>query len=439
MNLLKSKKVWSLFLSLAMIVSLMPKMVFAADGDIKTLTVGEGETYETIQAAVDAIAVQEDPAGWTVTVKNGTYDRFSVTKPVSDLTVVGESSESTIVNVLQDAERFQPYDNGGINVWAPNVTLENLRVVSGTGKNSWSDAAISTNHSHSGGSGNSLTLESCVVLGPGVNAGAANYGVFWNCDRVEVKNSYIANFNNAIEFMLDGYSIPTGATYEMTGNTIENCSFAIHGYMGGDNGTGTLAITNNTISGTEDLRAKVIVQENAADSLTAIIRDNVFENVVAGTVNLREEGEKNDVLNENQMGTGCFYVDAIEPGTIDFYTSYQAPENTYGHWELHDPEGLSNIGFIKDAIIKANKEGSHTLNITGIPDGELIKTFTCFKDCIYWVTDPTPSDPVVPDLPKNPDWAVSKSKTATNLDKNFESNIRYRVDGILSTSSSLQN
>lgn len=422
MKLLKSSKLLSLLLVLVISLGMIPMAAFAAGGNTKVLTVGVGERYKTIQQAINAVAEENDSTGWTITVKNGNYDRFTVNKPVSNLTIEGESRENVVVNVLNSDERFAPYDNGGINIWASDITLKNMTVVAGESKMAWGDAAISTNHSYSGGSGNSLTVDSCTVKGPGINKGAM-YGVFWNCNRVEVMNSDISGFSNAIEFMLDNYSIPTGQIYHMTGNNISDCSFAIHGYMGGNSGAGILDINNNVITGSDGLRAKVIVQDNGSNSLAVNIHNNSLKNVVVGTVNLQDEGDKNDVLAENTMGTGCFYVDAIEPGTIEFYTNYQAPKDAYGHWELRNPEGLDHLDVIKESIVEANKAGSHTLSITGIPDGDLIKTFTWFKDCIYWVTDPAPSDPVVPEPPARPDWEISKSKTATNLDDNFISNI----------------
>ena len=385
----------------------------------KLLTVGADQSFKTIQEAIDFIASQSDADGWTVKVLNGKYDRFSVNKPVSNLLIEGESRDGVIINTLTSAERFAEYDNGGINIWAPNATLKNMTVNADSAKNVWSDAAISTNHSHSGGSGNSLTVDSCTVNGSGVG-----YGIFWNCDRLEVINSSISNFPNAIEYMLDNYSIPTGQTYRISNNTISNCSFAIHGYLGGNNGGGTLEISNNTVTGSDSLRAKIIVQDNAKNSLTVDIKNNTLSNAIIGTVNLRDEGDsKSDILSSNSFGTGCFAVEAIEPGTIEYYTTYKAPEGANGHWELFNTEGITNLDFVKKAIIDANKAGSHTLSITGIPDGDLIETFTWFKDAIYWVTDPEPQPPVDPLPPTNPDWAVSRSKTATNLDENFISNV----------------
>lgn len=115
-------------------------------------------------------------------------------------------------------------------------------------------------------------------------------------------------------------------------------------------------------------------------------------------VNLRGEGETvSEPLEANTLGKNCFYVEAIEPGTIDFYSTYRAPQSGNGHWELtgiddfevdwgKNPDGTK--AYIEDVVAKANAAGSKTLSLTGIDENNLIKTFTWFKDGIYWVTDP---------------------------------------------------
>ena len=418
----KFKKILSLLLVLVMAVGLLPTVSWAAGGKAKVLTVDKTGKYPTIQSAVNAVAAKAKPENWTIQVSDGEYDRFTVDSPVSGLTIEGESRDGVVVKVLSNDSRFAAYDNGGINIWAPNVTLKNLTVRAGNSKQSWSDAAISTNHTYRGGAGNSLTVENCTVTGAGMDQGAS-YGIFWNCDRVEVENCSISGFPNAIEFMLDNFSIPSGHTYHIKNNMITDCSFAVHGYLGGNDGSGTLEISNNVVTGSDALRAKVIVQENATQSFTANIHDNTLENAVVGTLNLRQDGDKNDVLADNSMGKGCFFVDAIEPGTIEFYTTYQAPEESFGHWELCNPEGLEQLAFVRKAIAEANRAGSRTLSISGLPDGALVKTFTWFKDAIYWVSDPKPADPVEPTLPQDPEWEVSRSKTATNLNEKYISDI----------------
>lgn len=395
-----------------------------------------GVVYQNIQNAIDYIVGLENSEGWTINVKAGEYERFTVPhwnkSGIADLSIIGESEESVIVNVLNEAYTTDALiDNGGINIYGKGVTLANMTIKAGTVKQAWDDAAISTNHGMNGGKDIYLSVKNCTLIGPGIGNGAT-YAVFWACSGVEVNNCEISGFANAIEYMNDGYNIPAGETYKFTNNTITGASFAIHGYMGGGNGGGTLLIANNTVTGTKDLRSKVIAQDNTTNSFVVDIKNNEFENVVVGLVNLQDDGDIiSDVFANNTLGDGCFYVEAIEPGTIEFYTTFQAPEENEGYWALtgledfdvdwgKNPDG--STAYIKEIIAKANEAGSHTLSITGIDENNLIKTFTWFKDGIYWVSDPTPELPDV-EIPDGVDWERSKSKEATNLDEKYESDV----------------
>lgn len=405
---------------LAVLALLMTLCAGALASESKTLTVGAGESYTDIQSAIDHINAQTDKKGWTINVKAGTYPRFTVPynnpekQPViEDLSIIGESESTVIVNVLNDSARAE-VDNGGINIFAKNVLLKNMTIQAGTDKQHDHNAAVSTNHFQVGGETFSLTMENCTVKGPGVGKGAT-YGIFWACSELNVKNCTISDFSNGIEFMNDNTNIPAGKTFYLTGNNISNVSFAIHGYFGGGHGGGTLLIANNTITGTDSRRAKLIVQDNKKDSLVADIRGNVLTNALVGTVNLQDEGDLvSDVFSANTFGKNCFYVEAIEPGTINFYATFHAPAGQYGHWQLaglddyevdwgENPEGT--MEYIQAAVDKANAEHSTTLSMTGIDEEHLVKTFTWFKDGLYWVTDEAPAPTAAPtaDVPRTGD------------------------------------
>ena len=405
------KKLFAMMLALVMVLAAVPVLAEGKGDPSKQLTVSNDGEYKTVQAAIDYIKVQSDKSDWTITVKNGTYARFTVPSGLDRLTIEGESQSGVLVDVLKDKNRDSQWDNGGINVHSGNVTLKNMTVRAGSETVNWCDAAISTHHGANGGSGVSLTVENCTVIGDNTK-----YGIFWDCERVEVKNCTISGFSNAIEFMCDNYSIPNEQTYKMTGNIITGCSFAIHGYLGGGNGGGVLEISGNTISGTDALRAKVIAQQNARNTMKVKVSGNCMENAVIGLVNLRGEGEKlSDPLTDNTLGKNCFYVEAIEPGTIDFYSAYYAPGGDNGYWELTDIEDIdvdwgnnpnNSKAFIQKLVDEANAKGSHTLSITGIDKDNLIKTFTWFKDAIYWNSqepEPTPTpDPWYPPYTPTP-------------------------------------
>ena len=78
----------------------------------------------------------------------------------------------------------------------------------------------------------------------------------------------------------------------------------------------------------------MIQDQTNTGAIKVDIKENTLNNAVVGLVNLREDGETvSPVLPSNTFENGSFYVEAVEPGTIDFYTSYQAP-NEEGYWKL---------------------------------------------------------------------------------------------------------
>ncbi len=361
-----------------------PTKVIAVDAEAEMV---EGETYATIQDAINYIAEQKDPTGWTINVAAGEYGRFAVLRNVGKLTVSGVGDETVISTLDGNAiEGWTPSggapDANGIMVYADNFVLENIKIISGTVDKPWYSAAVSA-YSESPEKAQNMTIQNCNFQGKGL---ASHFAIF-TCSGTRsftVQNSRFDGYKDAIEMMCDGTAVDT---VTVTGNTFKNCSFATHGYYGGTNGN-VFTFAENTVEGSSDLRAKVVLQDQTnTGALKADVYGNDFTNAMVGLVNLREDGEIiSDVLTMNTMDINSCYVEAIEPGTIDFYTSYRA--NMENGWKVKwDLANASNeldeatLELVKKAM--ENNEYNNELNITGLPDGTLIKTFTGFKDAIY--------------------------------------------------------
>lgn len=389
----RTTKFAAVLLALAVLFS-FGTAALAADGEgitsdaEKTLTVdAAGEEYTTIQSAIDYISQQEDKENWTISVKGGEYGRFTVLSGLNGLTVQAAESESVTIKTLDGSDAPAKVsggfpDTGGISVRDANgVTIKGFNITMGNVTTPWYFAAIS-NYSESGVKGSGLTVEECTISGNG-----SLHGVFINTGTTEwnVRNCTFENIDEAISMYGDG-TLMQGA--EVTGNTFKNCSFALHGYYGGTGEAGVLTFSGNTVYGTEELRSKIVIQDQTnTGAIKADVRDNVLNNAIVGLVNLREEGENvSDVLGSNTMNSGSFYVEAVEPGTIDFYTSYQAPENGAGHWVLNEDsfDSPEFVDYVRELVETANIEHQKVLNITVDGEGELIKTFTWFKDALYW-------------------------------------------------------
>lgn len=151
-------KRWSfLIVAFLLVLSVVTAALAEGEGDAgdagaaKTVIVNAGAAeesteFKTIQAAIDSIAGKEDKTGWIILVKNGEYDRFTVPKGISALTIQGESRDGVVVKTLMNTERASQWDNGGINIHGSNVTLKTMTVLAGSSTVAWADAAISTHH-----------------------------------------------------------------------------------------------------------------------------------------------------------------------------------------------------------------------------------------------------------------------------------------------------
>lgn len=106
-------------------------------------------------------------------------------------------------------------------------------------------------------------------------------------------------------------------------------------------------------------RAKVVIQDlSNTGAVRADISGNTFVNALVGLVNLRENGKTiSPVLTSNEMGANSFYVEAVEPGTIEFYATYHAPENSEGCWRVTGIEDFGIDGRIKSGWIQSKDRG----------------------------------------------------------------------------------
>lgn len=357
----------------------------------------KGKLYPDVQSAINYIESQADKTEWTITLKTGEYARFTVLTGLDGLTIQAEAGADVKIKVCDEskapvkASGAYP-DTGGISIRkADRVCMKGLSFIMGDQKNPWLCAAVS-NYAKSGEKGNGFTVSGCKFIGTDSNKGVfADAGT----DTFYIKQCDFQGLEEAIYISGDGTVL---ASAEVSNNKFTGCGFAVQGSYGGDQGNaGVLKFTNNTLKGGETYCKAVLQDEENTAALKVDVRDNVLENALIGLVNLREQGETiSDVLTSNTFGKNSFYVEAIEPGTIEFYTAYQAPQDANGHWQLtgkddFDVDWGENPGGstakIQDLVTKAYENHDKTLKITGIDENNLIKTFTWFNDGIYWVSD----------------------------------------------------
>ena len=399
--------------------------------DSKTITVDanaeevEGKSYKTIQAAInylrtlgdENVAKRKDGPedGWTIVVAAGSYARFNVLNGIDNLTIKsndnasisvldGSAIESTKITYVNSKGKnatvnanAQATSNSGVAVNAGNLKLEGLTFEAGSTSKSWWGAAVEVgNGMTSMERADGLVINSCIFNGSGsknaifIDNGATIY---------TITNNIIDNFNQGLYF--EDYS-KNPMNVNINNNTFTNTSFAIHGSW--DNGVnktaeeGNYSFKDNKVTGTEEKRNKVVIQDSPDRGSTVLtISGNELTHAMIGLVNLdNDKDEKNDLnstpLTDNTYNENSYYVRGNEPGEIDYYVTYEAPEDSYGYWSITGLEDRywseEQKELIRKAIEDANEKGSRVLNISDLETGTLIRTFTYMKDAIYWNSYP---------------------------------------------------
>jgi pilin isopeptide linkage protein len=359
------------------------------DASAKTITVTDADG---IQKAIDYIGTQQDKTGWTINLQKGSsYSAFNIRRSIYDgLTVDGHGAT---VKVFTD--KVTPYTGNttaddttqayyGVVVQSPNVTLRNIVFDMGTHTDGlWKASAIcASNGKTTMDIANNLTVENCTFNGSGVGNGIMTDN---KLDTYTVKDCTFKNLVNQKGDDVAGCGIYTEVEgglkkVNITGNKFENCSFAWHGSW--DNGdkvtpnSGTFEFTNNEVTGTKDLRNKVVVQDTLSNAPTDVtIKGNTLTHAMIGTVNLTLTNNSNTKVNDVKGGNtynedsyyteACWYKDT--QGKVITYDVFAENQGTTSGYWTYDEAALdayakaynvsaATIQHMKDAIEAANKK-----------------------------------------------------------------------------------
>lgn len=344
-----SKKIVAMLMAVAMAFSLLPVTAFAegenapvAPTTIYVSTTGtegadgtESNPFQTIQDAVSYIEEEQQKsestdATWIISVAEGTYSRFLVPHGVKNITIQG-SGDTTVINTLDGSllSVDESSDGQGIIVWGANITLKNLKIISGTyKKNMWYASAVGT-HDAKGGSGTEVStpviLDHCTFVGQGTG-----YAFMPQREAFTVQNCSFDNYEQAINSACDGYS---ANDCKVINNTIKNCTYAIHGYYGDGQASAAMEIANNTISGQPNRFAVIaVLDQNLTGAVKLNIHDNTFSYTIVGGINQRvTDGDgiispMSNVLTTNTMLDRSFAVDAYRYSASDYGTTFYAPK-----------------------------------------------------------------------------------------------------------------
>lgn len=383
-----SKKIVAMLMAVAMAFSLLPVTAFAegenapvAPTTIYVSTAGtkgadgtESNPFQTIQDAVSYIEKEQQKsestdATWIISVAEGMYSRFLVPHGVKNITIQG-SGDKTVINTLDgsllsvDESSVHDSDGQGIIVWGANITLKNLKIISGTNKKDmWYASAVGTQDGMWGSAQEASTpviLDNCTFVGKGVG-----YAFMPQREAFTVQNCRFENYEQAIYFACDNYS---ANDCKIIGNTIKDCIYAIHGYYGASEATKVMELANNTVIGTANRFSVIaVLDQNNTGAVKLNIHDNQFSYAIVGGINQRTTGHDaatsrmSDVMDKNNMKDHSFVVDAYWYSATNYGTMFYAPKQSgkIATWYA-DPttEAENDIGeAIKNALTEYGTAG----------------------------------------------------------------------------------
>lgn len=382
------KKWTSAFFTLLALLLLFSGMTVTALAAEQEYTVGEGKDYATIQQAVDAIVENyQEGTSYLIAVDDGEYARFLIPHGVSNITVRG--SGNTVVRTktgdsFETSIRYSPdQDTDGILIWGADITLENLKITSGTTHTKWLSAAVSTYDGHAGAGAetySNITLKNCTLTGSGNGNGfMPDRSVF------TVDGCTITGYEQAIYFACDNY-VMAGASIQ--NNTISDCVYAIHGYYGGQNldNTSPVQIKGNTIVGTNERFAVIAIMDQSNKGSFAVdMSGNDFTYTIVGGINLRKSGDVAQgsleaLQNCNDFNRTSFIADAYWYSAEEYGSTYYAPEidgciaTWYANPLMENPD-------YKDKITEALEQAGTVSNVVVI-NAPMQETFTLSKNAI---------------------------------------------------------
>ena len=342
------KRLLAALLTCVMLFSLLPATALAEDledpqGSVESsesITVDsekdevEGESYKTIQSAINYITKQQqekstETTNWVVDVQAGTYNRFLVPHGVSNITIQGQEDE-TVITTLDGSELDQDVDTHtsdgqGIIIWGANITLKDMKITSSTETKEtngvWYASAVG---SQDGMWGSSAEANSPIILDNITFEGDGKGFAFMpQRSAFAVRNCSINNYAQAIYFANDNYSADNCV---ITGNTITNCVYAIHGYYGKGEAQNAMKISYNTISGTQGRFAVIaVLDQNNTGAVKLDISRNTFSYTIVGGIN-QPAGTMESVMGTNTMKDYSYVADAYWHDPTDYGTTFYAPK-----------------------------------------------------------------------------------------------------------------
>ncbi len=342
------KRIFSLLLCLCMVLTLVPMSAVFAEEAAK-LYVNNASTSEATPDGTQAapyLTVQEAitaaNAGDTIyIVATATaYDAFYIPKEKTGITIEGilnEGAKPVIKTCYEDSPTWIGYNtsgnptsgetgNGGISLYAANVTLKNLCIKHLRYTKGWHTASVGYYYENTSPKDN-LTIDSCDFIGTGTGT-----AIMYNESNFTLKNSTFTGFATGYLSAADNTVLEE---VSITGNSYTDVDTVVNAYWGGNPesspessiASNTITITGNTITNTDGEESVIVItdqgQEVAAKGYAAInvtITDNTGDTDIS-LICVNMVAENTIVLDQAAADdTTVYHRVTVDPGEHDSVT-----------------------------------------------------------------------------------------------------------------------
>lgn len=395
------------------------------DGQEEVAAGTEENPYVTIEDALNALADIKISDGapnpetkdveYTIMVMPGTYARFEVPQHMLNVTIQGVSDENGDKPVIQtlmenDTLDFGTMDTGGVRVGgAGSITFDNLKFETGTNTDyPFFPATIQDQDGNYGITyeNEPITVQNCEFDGPGKEYKGV-YGVAMARNTWSVKDCTFTGYHNAIEMMADNNYV---GHVEVTGNTITDCEFGVHGYYGMqmaqdmETYDNIFVLENNVFEGDSSQNWAMIntlSSYNGNSTMKVQVQGNTFASAMMSTLDVLDEYVLVDIEANNTWNEKSYLVDAhyfIDTGetSVKWYSTYSGADDEEGYtrsqWVL---SGDTEYGTeaqreaIKNWLESEDHQWDNPMEVA-IPseDGNGVESFTSAKKFIQRVERP---------------------------------------------------
>ncbi len=284
----------------------------------------ESRPYTTLQAALTAVT---SPTTTTIKVLSGTYDAFVIVEGNSGITIEGVADTNGNKPVIKTCYEGSPtwvhtldskYNKvgcGGIDVYATDVTLKNLKIADDGVATQWFASSIGFYY-ESNNPPDRLTVDGCDFVGSGKSV-----AIYLHKGTITLTNNTFTGYDLAYGCWGDASSLNA---VTVTGNTFKDVKTAVNVYYGKalSQDAAGVVVTGNTFQGdcVVELIDQMQEKGKAEIALKATVTNNSGDGLQVNFVHIDEFADNEITCDAPNVAIYQFVPLTLNEGVSVAYT-----------------------------------------------------------------------------------------------------------------------